>query len=237
MTSKRSLHAVAAPVAAAVAVAATVAGVAAARPDATARTTAGDFSAAAGGQDTLSAAISNSADLAIAPDRWSRATVEALGGLDEVLQGQDQSAVVRWRGIFSDGADQELRIIAINEDPMSDEAAKADCETRLKYGYATSCEVTSADNAVIQTIERGAHKDPEGWPVAPVAVDPSAGLDKNLWLMQQVIVRNASGTTVYAQEVTRANTWEEARSGWRLTRSDLEGVAGSVYASAVKNLQ
>lgn len=157
---------------------------------------------------------------------WTRSTVEALDAQDNVIEGEDRIHATRWRGIFQADDREELRLILIQEDPLTVDDARRDCSLRLEVGDAVTCDVSLQGDLVLQQITRGAQEDPEGWPV--VAADEFESQGPNLWLMQQVIMRSPSGTAVYASEVAHASSWKEAASIWVIDQADLPDLAARI---------
>lgn len=188
-----------------------------------------------GKMPTIDEAMTRSAEEAIEPRGWSTSTVEALDANDTVLQDDDRSQASRWLGIFNEGPDDELRIIAIDEEQLTYRDTLNDCQTRLGLRHATSCETTQTEDGAMQTIERGARPDVEGWPVDRLPTGRVDNLGDNTWLMQQVIYRGEKGLTVYVYEVVQASSWDQARREWRLDRSHLTDIAETVYAAALND--
>lgn len=177
--------------------------------------------------DTIQAALLNAVDAA-APGNpvWKNSTVAALDAQNTPVAGAARKDATRWKGTFQANDREELSLILIKEQPMTADQARSDCAKRLELGHAATCEVSLDGDAVVQQITRGAHEDPDGWPV--VLTKDFASKGANLWLMQQTILRNPSGTTVYVAEVANAPTWEQAAEIWVLDPAALPRLAAKI---------
>lgn len=189
-------------------------------------------------RDTIAAAGAEAADGSLG---WASWQVDAFDERNAPLTGAARETAVRWQGLFSAQDREQLQLVLINEPPMNVTEAERDCVTRLALGHASAggplrpgpthpavtCEVSEdAAGVVTQQITRGAQRDPEGWPL--VTTDQFAARGRELWLMQQTILRDPAGTTVYVNEVVHATTWETAAEMWVLTRQDMSAIAEQI---------
>ena len=143
-----------------------------------------------------------------------------------VRTGAHLDTAAGWIGSYKTSDRNALWLNVLRDNPMTEDQARADCATRVRLGHASTCGVDVDGDVITQHIVRGAQPDPEGWPVVPIEdFEARAG---SLWIMQQVILRDASGTTVYADEVARASTTAEAARTWLLDDAALVTMAKSL---------